>query len=68
MPASDKLRQLSSELEEGVALSKCKKCGCMKGALEEIKENLKNDPRQDAAVLRERVEMWLSKTGNSLYT
>ena len=32
--------QVSSELEKGIRLSKCRKCGCMRGTLENLKASL----------------------------
>ena len=68
MPDDKKLQALISEFEEGIALSKCKKCGCMKGALEEIQKILTNYPGENTALLREKVKIWLGQTGDSLYT
>jgi len=63
-----KTEKLTSELEKGITLSKCRKCGCMKGALEEIREILSHDPGEDAAILREKVKTWLARSEDSLYT
>lgn len=63
----DKLKRLTDEFEKGISLEKCKKCGCMKGALEEIQEILSQDPEKDAEVLREKVKIWLERTEESLY-
>jgi hypothetical protein len=64
----EKLETLTSEFEKGIALSKCRKCGCMKGALEEIRDNLAAIKDQDARDLREKVGAWLGKTEESMYT
>jgi hypothetical protein len=61
------LKTLLSELRKGMALSKCRKCGCMKGALEALRENLTDDPA-GAAALCKQVQTWLDRTGESLYT
>jgi len=68
MTAGRRLKKLTSELEKGISLSKCRKCGCMKGALEEIREILSYDPGEDAATLREKVQTWLARSEDSLYT
>jgi len=68
MTAGRRLKKLTSELEKGISLSKCRKCGCMKGALEEIREILSYDPGEDAAILREKVQTWLARSEDSLYT
>ena len=43
-------------------------CGCMKGALEEMRDSLAAGGDQDVRDLREKVETWLGKTQESLYT
>jgi hypothetical protein len=66
---SEKIRnKLMSEFEKGIALSKCRKCGCMKGALEEIRDSLAAGGERDARELREKVGIWLGKAEESLYT
>ena len=68
MTAGRRLKKLTSEFEKGIALSKCRMCGCMKGALEEMREKLSRDPGEDAAILREKVRIWLDQSEDSLYT
>jgi hypothetical protein len=68
MPEKQNPKKVLSELEKGIALSKCRKCGCMKGALEEIRDSLAGGGYQDARDLREKVDAWLGKTEGSLYT
>jgi hypothetical protein len=68
MSADERLNKLTSEFDEGIALSKCRTCGCMKGALEEIRDSLAAGGDQDARDLREKVDTWLGKTQESLYT
>jgi hypothetical protein len=68
MSADKRLNKLTSEFDKGIALAKCRKCGCMKGALEEIRDSLAGGGAQDAHELREKVETWLGKTQESLYT
>ena len=68
MPEKQNPENVLSELEKGIALSKCRKCGCMKGALEEIRDSLAAGGDQDARDLREKVDIWLGKTQESLYT
>ncbi len=68
MAESDKLEQLVSEFETGIAQEKCRKCGCMKGALEEILDSLEADPAGDALELKTKVKAWLGKAEESLYT
>ena len=68
MPEKQDPKKLLSELEKGIALSKCRKCGCMKGALEEMRDSLAACGDQDARDLRKKVDVWLGKTQESLYT
>jgi hypothetical protein len=68
MSADVRLNKLTSAFEKGIALSKCRKCGCMKGALEEIRDSLAAGRDQDARDLRKKVDVWLGKTQESLYT
>jgi hypothetical protein len=68
MTSEKKRIKLTSEFEKGSALSKCRKCGCMKGALEEIRDSLAAGGDQDARDLREKMDVWLGKTQESLYT
>lgn len=64
----DKLKRLTAEFEKGIALEKCRKCGCMKGALEEIRDNLEAERDPDAIELKAYVKEWLGRTEESLYT
>ena len=68
MPEKQNPEKVLSELEKAIALSKCRKCGCMKGALEEIRDSLTAGGDQDARNLRGKVDIWLGKTEESLYT
>jgi len=68
MSADERLNKLTSAFDKGIALSKCRTCGCMKGALEEIRDSLAAGGDQDARDLREKVDIWLGKTKESLYT
>lgn len=68
MAEAEELEKLTSEFETGIAQEKCRKCGCMQGALEEIRENLADSPGEDSLSLRERITTWLDRTEDSLYT
>ena len=68
MPEKQNPEKVLSEFEKGIALLKCRKCGCMKGALEEIRDSLAGVGDQDACDLRKKVDTWLGKTQKSLYT
>ena len=68
MAETDKLEKLAGEFETGIAQEKCRKCGCMKGALEEILDNLKAGKDRNPAELETKVQAWLGKAEESLYT
>jgi len=66
-PTGD-LKKLTEELEKGISLAKCRLCGCMRGALEEIRGRLEAERGPEAAGLKLKVNEWLGKTEESLYT
>ena len=66
-PTGD-LKKLTEELEKGISLAKCRQCGCMRGALEEIRGRLEAERGPEAAGLKLKVNEWLGKTEESLYT
>ncbi len=68
MAETDKLEKLASEFEAGMAREKCRKCGCMKGALEEILDSLEAGKDRTPAELKTMVQAWLGKAEESLYT
>ena len=68
MTETDKLKKLAGEFEAGIAQEKCRKCGCMKGALEEILDNLEAIRDRNQAELKAKVQAWLGKAEESLYT
>lgn len=68
MAETDKLEKLVSEFETGIAQEKCRKCGCMKGALEEILDNLEASKDRNPAELKAKVQAWLGKAEESHYT
>jgi hypothetical protein len=55
MSMDERQNKLTSEFKKGIALSKCRKCGCMKGALEGIQEILSHDQGEHAEILRKKV-------------
>jgi hypothetical protein len=62
------IKKCASEFEKGISLSKCRKCGCMKGALEEMRNTLTSVNDQEASELLKKVESWLGRAEPSLYT
>jgi len=61
-------KKCASEFEKGNSLSKCQKCGCMKGALEEMRNTLKSANDLETSKLLKKVESWLDRMEPSLYT
>ena len=54
-------QKVYSELQRGMRLSKCIKCGCMKGTLENLKASLPLLKNKDSKELLENVNEWLSQ-------
>ncbi len=65
MADKESLRTLESEIEEGMGLEKCRHCGCMHDALEEMRSSLSslNETR-----LLGKVESLLAKTEETAYS
>ena len=61
------LNKWETEFEKGSSLSKCQKCGCMIGALEEMKAVLSSASDNESVKLMEKVESWLGRMKSSLY-
>lgn len=57
--------KILSELEKGMSLEKCRKCGCMKETLESLLSISKSVP--DFGNLIENLEMWLGQMGEVKY-
>jgi hypothetical protein len=64
----DMMEKWEAELEKGTSLSKCLQCGCMKGALEEMRSCLSSAGDTASAELLKRVAFWLGRMESSLYT
>ena len=60
--------QWESQFEQGTSLSKCRHCGCMKGALEEVRSSLGATRGAGSEAILEKVETWLDRMETSLYT
>ncbi len=54
-------KKVHSELQRGMRLSKCRKCGCMRGTLENLKTFLPLLEQKDAKVLLRNVNEWFDK-------
>ncbi len=54
-------KEVHSEIQKGMRLSKCRKCGCMHGTLKNLKEALPTLKMKDADELLEDVNRWLEE-------
>ncbi len=54
-------KKVYSELHKGMRLTKCRKCGCMRGTLENLKTSLPLLKNKDAKVLLQNVNEWFDK-------
>jgi tetrahydromethanopterin S-methyltransferase subunit A len=54
-------RKVHSEIQRGMNLSRCRKCGCMKGTLENLMESLPKLKMKDARELLKNVKEWYSQ-------
>ena len=62
------INRWETEFEKGSSFSKCQKCGCMIGALEEMKAVLSSAGDRESVKLMKKVESWLGRMQSSLYT
>lgn len=62
------INRWETEFEKGSSLSKCQKCGCMIGALEEMKAVLSSAGDRESVELMKKVESWHGRMQSSLYT
>ncbi len=66
LPEKDVIKNIGSELSKGMALPKCKKCGCMEETLEALASSLSYIP--SGTSLRREVEVWLEQMEPTKYT
>lgn len=62
MTPTEGLQTVRAELEAGIALPKCQKCGCMESALKNLAAVLTTIGTDDASALAESVSASLKKT------
>ena len=55
------IQSVRTELETGIALPKCQKCGCMDSTLKNLAAVLPTIGTNEATILREGVSAWLEK-------
>lgn len=54
-------KKVHSEIQRGMKLSRCRKCGCMKGTLDNLKVSLPLLKLRDAGELLQNVNAWLDQ-------
>ena len=62
------VKKLKGELEKGASLAKCRRCGCMRGTLEEMKADLAVRGGRPSERLRRDVSLWLDRLEGTRYT
>lgn len=68
MTEKNPMNMIQSELQEGMSLKKCRKCGCMKETLENLIFSLPSLKARDSADLLENIKQWLKKMEAIRYT
>mgnify|MGYP001562718195 CR=1 FL=1 len=64
----DSIKGIKESLQNAVELPKCKKCGCMKGTLETMKQGLSKNKKDDILELLNEVEKSIDKMEPIKYT
>ncbi len=57
----EQINKIINELQKGMSLEKCKKCGCMKDTLENILSSLPLHVTKESLDLFEKIKEWLEK-------
>ena len=65
MADKDAIKNIQSELQEGIALAKCRKCGCMNDTLEKLQSSLSST--KEASSLLTNIECWLKQMKSIKY-
>lgn len=68
MTNKDPIEKIHSELQEGMDLAKCRKCGCMKETLENLLPSLSTLQTKDSSDLLENIEHWQKQMESIKYT
>lgn len=58
MTPKEGIQLIRNELEAGMALPKCQQCGCMRGALDALAQQLPSIAEEDGRLLAEKVATW----------
>lgn len=65
---ADSLNTVITELETGMAREQCRQCGCMRGALQDIRAALSGLQSEKESLLRSTIESLLAKTEETAYS
>lgn len=68
MPVINPIGEIQSELQKGMKLAKCKRCGCMKQTLENLQASLSLLQTEDSLYLLRNIEHWLEQIESMEYT
>ncbi len=60
-PNKIQIKNIRSELQEGIKHAKCQKCGCMKDALESLKTALSAHQAEGSQDLLKNIDLWLQQ-------
>ncbi|MDS3861387.1 DUF4346 domain-containing protein [Thermosynechococcaceae cyanobacterium BACA0444] len=61
MPEDSQISNIHSELQEGMSLAKCRKCGCMKETLEDLESTLSSNLADTNSDLLKNTQNWLDQ-------
>lgn len=67
MEKNDAIQKIRAELESGTLLAKCKKCGCMKDALNDLATLLPNSGEHKVQGLAQELEVWIGRMEPAQY-
>jgi tetrahydromethanopterin S-methyltransferase subunit A len=67
MSEHDAIQKIRAELELGTLLAKCKKCGCMKDALDDLAAHLPNTSVHKTQGLAQELEVWIRRMEPAQY-
>lgn len=68
MREKESMEKIHSELQKGMSLAKCRKCGCMKETLEALSSSLRSLQTAEASDLLKNVQPWLEQMEPIKYT
>lgn len=67
-PNKTQIEKIRSELQKGMDLAKCRKCGCMKDALENLKTTLSTSQAEGSQELLKDIDSWFQQIEPTEYS